>query len=75
MEIGDYPCDPFLHKHLLSCIGKRQPYAQIQSQVKSRQKRRIIAPAKLMKYNQYEKDMTFVDLLIDGMFSLELFFI
>ena len=43
--------------------------------VKSRQKRIIIDPAKLMKYNQYEKDMTLVDLLIDGMFSLELLYI
>ena len=70
MEIGDYAYGPFLQKQLL----KRLPHAQIQSQVKSRQKRRIIS-AKLMKYNQCRKEMTLVHLLIDGMFSSELFYV
>ena len=56
MEIGDYAYDLFfLQKHLLSCIGKRQPHAQIQSQVMPRQKITIIAPAKLMNIISMEK--------------------
>jgi len=41
------PMTRILQKHLRNCIGKRH------SEVKPRQKRRIIAPAKLMKYYQY----------------------
>ena len=75
--MGTTPMTRILQKHLLNCIGKGQPHApnQKQSQVKPRQKRRIIAPAKLMKYNQYGKHMTLVNPVIDGVFCSELFYI
>jgi len=58
---------------MFSRIGKGQLHAQ--SEIKSRKRRRIIAPAKLIKHNQNGKDMTLIDPSMDGVFSSELVYI